>query len=1229
MTDDPSEKNKKNGTDKDTDAEAQEVKRKDEPGYELSRREKVWKEQMEAMRKRIEQDPYEAVFGKRFEPFWSPLVPSWMREEMGLPRRSKAKGKDEETAKEEPEKKQREEKTAQQQHETKPAETEPEPVKEEDVVVDVKIQTEPEQKQSSKPQSYSYASSTSWDSWTNKTRRVEWDSVSGQTKKFEYDPISNRMVSIEAPSTAAAAETNKAEIEKPETAPRTSPDAPEAVSAVEKTNSIVKLEENGSADAKAMNIPIQQSSTDTRKSIPIPIPPPLSQPSQGIPIPIPIPIGFAPATVQTTSVGPVKSTAISSPTPPSTAAAAFKPTAEAVAKLPETESEPVDRLTASSIRASMGKTGKTKSSPADKDTAPQTEKAGSESDMAHRGRMHGNPLATEWDQAEMVVLLEKELEGLRKKREKLIRDERGLFHIERLKQEASKLEERMGMVAKQIEGFNGAASEKEPLQTSLQRAERETAKVESASALQSSLERMQSKDLPQISATEPDDAAAHESTEPIESAAASRNVPKDWSKQADLLQADRVRRTASKKPYGMPAGTTKRWIDDMQARKDAFDARLAQQKATDKAANVEKNAKLEKANAMLEAEVQEQKWRMQAHENRYAHKIRSLRQELETAYKQSTVHSEKHVERIRELEGKVEQVESGQGVQAGKYKEKIGSLRGELETAYKQSAVHSDKHLERIKYLEQELEKANKAVGEKKPRSTSSESATGPLQGEGDFCPSITRYADSGKWYKHPASTSAEPKLTQREIEKAEQKLRDQKLVREVREIYEKSYGVIDTNHRQPEPVKAQTVKAAAVAKRSKPQVVEVESDVDLGEALAKYEKEQPLAYRFQPQPQRDGGLEAELAKQEREAHEGQGHAMKDWSDRLMKPRIWDLSVGASRLAEENGSANLVNDAVPKLIPTETAKPATPSPVAAEISSKDLVSPTIRWQDPPIYKVLAYDSGNDMMSTATTTSNFSGAEKPISIPQALSQLYQPARFVPHFAELQREGYQVIFGTKDLLVFRKVKPEVAEAAAEEVEGGIEDHGLVGGIGAKKEVDDLREKLRGEVNPVDGTTRRPEHVVEPQTGNFASPTGFVNLDPIFAHERSSGIQERRTMSDVKMDGGEEAGPRSSTAHQQEEDEVDWRHYPRVRREEQHFTGTNRKWSADLRRHERQQRKQDKRERRLKGKMRKKSSWRWMLGAGFGTAGVMYLVGAAAEKAREAKEGDWAGRAEERRR
>ena len=62
-----------------------------EDSYELSKREKEWKDQMESMRQRIEHDPYEAVFGRRFEPFWSPLVPSWMREEMGQSRWPKPK----------------------------------------------------------------------------------------------------------------------------------------------------------------------------------------------------------------------------------------------------------------------------------------------------------------------------------------------------------------------------------------------------------------------------------------------------------------------------------------------------------------------------------------------------------------------------------------------------------------------------------------------------------------------------------------------------------------------------------------------------------------------------------------------------------------------------------------------------------------------------------------------------------------------------------------------------------------------------------------------------------------------------------------------------------------------------------------------------------------------------------------------------------------------------------
>lgn len=144
-------------------------------GYELSDKEKEWKKQMDAIRKRVEVDPYEAVFGKRFEPFWSPLVSSWMGEIA--------------SSKEEPE---------------RPVE----PVKENfrsekdaPVTTSVKKPTavgkpSVEQAGSKRTEPYTYTSSTSWDSQSNKTKTSEWDSISRKRTNYEYDPVSNRMVPV-------------------------------------------------------------------------------------------------------------------------------------------------------------------------------------------------------------------------------------------------------------------------------------------------------------------------------------------------------------------------------------------------------------------------------------------------------------------------------------------------------------------------------------------------------------------------------------------------------------------------------------------------------------------------------------------------------------------------------------------------------------------------------------------------------------------------------------------------------------------------------------------------------------------------------------------------------------------------------------------------------------------------------------------------------------------------
>ncbi|KAH0370730.1 hypothetical protein KCU65_g2382, partial [Aureobasidium melanogenum] len=132
-------------------------------------------------------------------------------------------------------------------------------------------------------------------------------------------------------------------------------------------------------------------------------------------------------------------------------------------------------------------------------------------------------------------------------------------------------------------------------------------------------------------------------------------------------------------------------------------------------------------------------------------------------------------------------------------------------------------------------------------------------------------------------------------------------------------------------------------------------------------------------------------------------------------------------------------------------------------------SANIIWADPALYKVIAYDSSKDSITITTTPSNFSESENPISIPRAVSQLSQTARFLPHLASSQNEGFQVIHAEKDFLILRKVQPESHSQPP---------------------------LYDGDINPVDGTAKYIP--IEPATARFASPTGFVNYEPIFPTE-----------------------------------------------------------------------------------------------------------------------------------
>lgn len=1259
-----------------------------EDGYELSPREREWKERMEFMRKRIESDPYEAIFGKRLEPFWSPLVPSWMREEMGLQGWPK-------------EKKEGDEKAAKTAGQNSKAE----------MKAEVKAV---ERKAEAPQQSYSSYSSTSWDSWSNKTRRTEWDSTSGQVKRFEYDPVSNRMVEIEAPKT----ESNT--INTPKTDVVLS-----STSALNKVSNDMRSLIN--SPANAVDIPVRKSFAIETKKVGT------AERAQ--------PVGFAPPASEPQTPGSSESATFAREAgeqQAALAAALDNPKLEALpgtlkyeqqhaaeakeaqlaqtrsythpalAKLPKNDE---DMITADEVRARMGKL---------KDYPPPLRTATPEEKAAMESRFKDS--SAEWDKAESAVFLEHELSDLNKKKAKLMNEEKSAFHVERVQREVAKVHARIEDVRQKL-----AAAGHEPAQqcetasrlrgrvgneqqrvevrlpTSLDRtSSAPKTQVEKPMPLQPTLERLQTKESIKA-AIDPDDSAAHELTEPLDNTPPASTVPSQWDEAADLLQADRVRRTAGR--AGQLLGT-QHWPDASAKPPASIEVPTPPSEPPYPGAGAES---LIQANARLSTEVKEHKFRLAAHENRYAAKIKSLRSELETAYTQSSVHSSKHVERIRFLEEDASAKEK-------KYAEKIKSLREELERAYRQSAIHGAKHVERIQWLEGELAKkastnsvetqqkfvekiralreeldraykqsavhgekhaealhdlravlarVKKAGGE--PEKVVDPAAT---QAEGDFSPTITKFAkDSEKWYKRPSAAAASSPA-----------------------------AVIDASA----PAQKSTTSAAAKGEVERQPIYQAEEDVDLGEALAEYERKQAAAERpkvrdltslhrlrnseaQQPAQQNQRSQKRTVAPAEprgpvfqRNVDPGLDEALKGYEEKRTRKESLETEIQATEREAHEKQAEVMIPETPVEMQGVVARE-----LAAEEAEGDRAKTTagaqktvdvdVRWEEPAVYKVLAYDSGNDTFSTATTTSNWTGSETPISIPQALSQLYQPARFVSHFAELQKDGWQVLYGTRDLLVFRKAKTTtVAEPAAAtavaEPEATLEDHGLIkpneknvsevpadscedlgpdhpdsskhrallspeeamaqeaaaaydmykpksaakpydptsienGTLMPKEnlmaqEAANAYDARRTAVNPIDGTTRTAS---SPAAGDFASPTGFVSYD------RQGYLADGEEATREKKNEVQEAMNKKTSIA--DEADVDYRHYPRVRRQERVFSGTkSKRWNERQERHRRRWEEREERQRSRRG------LWRWAVGVGAGTAVLIYTVGVVAEMGRQ---------------
>ncbi|RCI09878.1 hypothetical protein L249_3863 [Ophiocordyceps polyrhachis-furcata BCC 54312] len=115
------------------------------------------------------------------------------------------------------------------------------------------------------------------------------------------------------------------------------------------------------------------------------------------------------------------------------------------------------------------------------------------------------------------------------------------------------------------------------------------------------------------------------------------------------------------------------------------------------------------------------------------------------------------------------------------------------------------------------------------------------------------------------------------------------------------------------------------------------------------------------------------------------------------------------------------------------------------------------------YKILAYDEDRNSVDVTETTWPATQMTASFSPAEVLPRLTSPNKFLPHFATLQAEGYEMVSGGGDVLVFQRIIQETWSATQ--------------GAAA--------------INPIDMTGG-------PVTGNFASPTGFVNYETTQAAE-----------------------------------------------------------------------------------------------------------------------------------
>lgn len=175
-----------------------------------------------------------------------------------------------------------------------------------------------------------------------------------------------------------------------------------------------------------------------------------------------------------------------------------------------------------------------------------------------------------------------------------------------------------------------------------------------------------------------------------------------------------------------------------------------------------------------------------------------------------------------------------------------------------------------------------------------------------------------------------------------------------------------------------------------------------------------------------------------------------------------------------------------------------------------------------LYKILAYDSTSQTVNIAETSSLVGDFTSSLTPAAALSHLSHPTKFFPHFASLEADGFEIVSGSGDVLVFRKARLSAAEQEASKA------------AETDRPADAATSEPYQPVNPID-MTGRPRFMT-PASANFASPTGYVAYPETEAANLPPPPQRIKYNIDVRREEPVYSGPKTKSYGGQERQKKD---------------------------------------------------------------------------------------------